>query len=128
MKGKLIMNGQSFNEKYELFISKLNAIREIITDLGRRHQLFRRKCENNIFLLLFRRRRLRILRDSLQVVYSSFDELNRKRTFIWGMISKACWADDSYISKTFDHTFDEIETLEQKLKEIERLLLKVEKK
>jgi len=116
-----------FKDRYDLYASNLTSLNGKISDLKKRYQIFRKKCERNIFSSLFNRRRLKILSISLKDAYTLFDELNRRRTFIWGMVSKISWMDESYIDKTINHSIDDENYLEEKLKEIENLLLKCEK-
>jgi len=121
-------NEQSFKERYDIFVSELNSIKETLSNLNKRYQIYRRNCERNLFLSLFYKRRLRLLAESIKDLYTLFEEASRKQSFILGMISKAYLVDDPYIDKTINHGFEEINLLNTNLQQLDLRLQKWEKK
>lgn len=114
-------------ELYDRYVEELPLLRQSMTSLEQRHNTFKKKCESNLFRRIFHHRRLKNLKESFRDMYSSFDELNTKRTFLWGIVSRPGLANDSYISKAFNHIFEEIASLKQKFQEVDKLLKKCEK-
>lgn len=121
-------NEQTFKERYDMFVSELNSIKETLSNLNKRYQIYRRNCERNLILSLFYKRRLRLLAESIKDLYTLFEEASRKKSFILGMISKAYFVDDPYIDKTINHGFEEIDLLYKNLHQLDLRLQKYEKK
>lgn len=124
---KIIMK-ETLKNRYDYYVKQLSLLRQMITNLSQRHVLFRNKCEACLITRLLNFRRLKNLRESMQDVYSSFDKLATKRTFLWGMISKAYQDDDQYINETFDQVYLDIDSFKEKLQGVDKFLRKLEKK
>lgn len=118
---------QTLKDRYDYYVDQLSLLRQMMTNLTKRHVSFKKRCENSLITHLFNLGRLKKMHDCMQDVYSSFDELAGKRTFLWGMISMAYPADDSYISKTLDHVYEDIDSLNEKLQKVDKFIRIVEK-
>ena len=120
---------QTLKNRYDYYVYQMTLLRPLISKLTERCALFRRKCEQNIFVHLFNLRRLKKLHASMQDLYSSFDELNQKRTFLWGMLSSAYTIDDVvYVSKQFDHVYENMSGLDHRVQQVDKFLKTIEKK
>jgi len=118
---------QTLKDRYDYYVDQLSLLRQMMTKLTKRHVSFKKRCENSLITHLLNLRRLKKMHDCMQDVYSSFDELAGKRTFLWGMISKAYQDDDQYINETFDQVYEDIDSLNEKLQKVDKFLRIVEK-
>ena len=120
---------QTLKNRYEYYVYQMTLLRPLISKLTERSTFFKRKCEHNIFVHLFNLRRLKKLHESMQDLYSSFDELNQKRTFLWGMLSSAYTIDDvEYVSKQLDYVYENMSGLDHRVQQVDMFLKKIEKK
>lgn len=111
---------------YKKYVEGLTIVFDEVKNLAKRHVSFRKECENHFFKRLFHLRYLKKLDEALQDVYSSYRKLHSRWECLSGVVSTAYQAEESHINKTFVDTFGEMDSLKQKLHEVDELLQKCE--
>lgn len=111
---------------YKKYVEGLSIVFDEVKNLAKRHVSFRKECENHFIKRLFHLRYLKKLDEALQDVYSSYRKLHSKWGDLSRVVSTACQAEEAHIKKTFNDTFGEMDSLKQKLHEVDKLLQKCE--